>query len=92
MNFKNQSRYNNLIEGYGSGLAIRSALKYNTPITSLPNNQCYCLDPNTPLDANGNPCIPVQPSCEKPGCNSCDLNRTGLCPQGSGYNSVPGVN
>lgn len=86
MDFKKSPKYKNLVEGYGSGLAIRSALKYNTPITSLPNNQCWCTDPGTRLDANGYPCVPVGH------CNSCNLNLTGECPQGSGFNTVPGVN
>lgn len=92
MDSKKSPQYKNLVEGYGSGLAIRSALKYNTPITSLPNNKCWCTDPGTPLDENNRPCVPVQSSYSFPGCNSCDLNRTGECPQSSGYNTVPGVN
>lgn len=94
-----RNNYKTLIEGYGGGSAfsIYGGLLNNSCRTILKGYDCWCRQADH--SRCGCDTLGPTPKLNKDGqcynqlcCADCDLNRTGLCPQGSGQNGVAGVN
>ena len=85
MDYHKLSSYRTLVEGYGSAFSLYGALQVNSTRRVLSNDQCWCQD----ADKTYPPSTRCYPEVL---CNSCDLEKSGLCPQGSGNMNVPGVN
>ena len=83
MSHKLNRNYPTLTEGYGGGFSIYGSLLNNSQRTKLKDYDCWCVDSRS---RQGGECK------NQLDCQSCDLDKTGLCPQSSGVDTVPGVN